>query len=59
MTEPVGEDHFIPLRKAELAGLLASQGADADRQEWLRFFGISSALFHHYFQAKTHLEYLF
>lgn len=60
MTEPVGEDHFIPLRKAELAGLLASQGADADRQEWLRFFGISSALFHHYFQVQLdHLKDLY
>lgn len=60
MSGPLVEDHFIPLRKAELAGLLAGQSPEADRQEWLRFFGISSALFHHYFQVQLdHLKDLY
>lgn len=60
MTDLPRGEHFIPLRKAELAGLLVNQSPAADQLEWLRFFGICSALFHHYFQVQLdHLKDLY
>ena len=60
MTHSLGIEHFIPIRKAELAGLLVSQTPPAEQLDWLRFFGICSALYHHYFQVQLdHLKDLY
>ena len=52
MTVFHGREHFIPLRKADLAGVLTSRAPEQERMGWLKFFGINSALFHHYFQVQ-------
>lgn len=60
MTHATCGEHFIPLRKAELAGVLTSRVPEESRLDWMRFFGICSALFHHYFQVQLdHLKDLY